>query len=181
MLNVSIQHSGVCVLTTTSVQDDAPRKDKATAEWEARCQLAVAYRVANLYHWDLVVFNHITLKVPGSDDAPDGPHFLINPFGLRFDEVTASSLLKVDIDGNVIDPGTSTGILFKNGFIVHSAIHLARPELHAAVHCHHEDATAVSMTKDGLLPMNQESLGHYGKIAYHPFEGASICTVTEQS
>ena len=71
----------------------------------------MAYRVANLMEWDLIIYNHITLKVPGSDAVPGGPHFLINPFGLRFTEVTASSLLKVDLDGNVIDAGSSTGIL----------------------------------------------------------------------
>jgi len=142
-------------------------------EWDARCQLAVGYRLSHLMGWDLAIYNHITLKVPGSDDIPGGPHFLINPFGLGFEEVTASSLLKVDLEGNVIDKGNSTGILFKNGFVVHSTIHLARPDLHAALHSHQEDIVAVSMTKEGLMPLCQEALGLWGDLRYHKFEGAA--------
>eukprot|EP00746_Dinoflagellata_sp_MGD_P104952 gnl/MRDRNA2_/MRDRNA2_43616_c0_seq1.p1 gnl/MRDRNA2_/MRDRNA2_43616_c0~~gnl/MRDRNA2_/MRDRNA2_43616_c0_seq1.p1 ORF type:complete len:324 (+),score=65.68 gnl/MRDRNA2_/MRDRNA2_43616_c0_seq1:106-1077(+) len=143
-------------------------------EWQARCDLAVAYHIARDQGWDvLFLFNHITLKVPGSEKVPGGPHFLINPFGIRFDEVTASNLLKVDLQGQVVDPGTGAGPLLTQGFVVHSSVHMARPELHAVWHCHHENTVAVSMTKDGLLPLTQEALNLYGNISYHPFEGTA--------
>eukprot|EP00756_Hemistasia_phaeocysticola_P041409 Hpha_TRINITY_DN16915_c1_g2::TRINITY_DN16915_c1_g2_i2::g.53847::m.53847/K18622/ADD; adducin len=146
-------------------------------EWELRCKLAVAYRIARHEGWDQWLFNHITVKVPGSEKAPDGPHFLINPFGLRFDEVTASSLLKVTLDGKVVDPGTGVGSLLTQGFIVHSAVHLAREDLHAVWHCHHPDTTALSITKFPLIPLTQESLIFYpNKISYHPFEGSATDT-----
>jgi len=76
------------------------------AEWKARCDLAATYRIAHHLNWDQHIYNHITLRVDGSENEPGGPFFLINPFGLRFDEVTASNLLKVDLEGNVMDPGT---------------------------------------------------------------------------
>lgn len=156
-----------------SVQGHASSK-YSPEEWQARCDLAVAYHIARDQGWDsLLLFNHITLKVPNSDKAPGGPHFLINPFGIRFDEVTASNLLKVNVDGEVVDPGTGAGPLLKQGFVVHSSVHLARPDLHAVWHCHHENTCAVSMTKDGLLPLTQEANQIYAGISYHPFEGTA--------
>eukprot|EP00930_Biecheleria_cincta_P078737 TRINITY_DN66317_c0_g1_i1.p1 TRINITY_DN66317_c0_g1~~TRINITY_DN66317_c0_g1_i1.p1 ORF type:complete len:316 (-),score=66.07 TRINITY_DN66317_c0_g1_i1:48-995(-) len=143
-------------------------------EWEMRCKLALAYRIAAEYGWDQLVFNHITAKVPGSDLVEGGPHFLINPFGLRFDEVTASSLLKVDLEGNVLDKGSDHGPLFKQGFVVHSAVHAARPDVKCVWHCHHADTVAVLMTKAGLLPLSQEVLPYHGYISYHPFEGTAV-------
>lgn len=142
-------------------------------EWELRCKLAVAYRISSLYGWDQLVFNHITVKVPGSDKVPNGPHFLINPFGLRFDEVTASSLLKVDLSGNIVDGGTGKGPLFKQGFVVHSAVHAARHDLACVWHCHHSDTVAVLMTKAGFLPLSQEAIAVWNTISYHPFEGTA--------
>eukprot|EP00746_Dinoflagellata_sp_MGD_P085130 gnl/MRDRNA2_/MRDRNA2_33722_c0_seq1.p1 gnl/MRDRNA2_/MRDRNA2_33722_c0~~gnl/MRDRNA2_/MRDRNA2_33722_c0_seq1.p1 ORF type:complete len:321 (-),score=53.81 gnl/MRDRNA2_/MRDRNA2_33722_c0_seq1:346-1308(-) len=143
-------------------------------EWEARCKLAMAYRLADHYGWDQIIYNHITVKVPGSDKAPGGPFFLINPLGLRFDEVTASSLLKVDLEGNIVDKGSDRGPLLKQGFVVHSAIHIARPDLHCVWHCHHKDTVAVLTTKTGLLPLYQESFIHHGHVSYHPFEGTAV-------
>lgn len=143
-------------------------------EWEARCKLAMAYRLAAHYGWDQIVYNHITVKVPGSENAPGGPFFLINAFGLRFDEVTASSLLKVDLEGNIVDKGSDHGPLLKQGFVVHSAIHIGRPELKCVWHCHHKDTVAVLTTKAGLLPLYQESLIHHGYVSYHPFEGTAV-------
>uniref|UniRef100_A0A6U9EZL6 Class II aldolase/adducin N-terminal domain-containing protein n=1 Tax=Zooxanthella nutricula TaxID=1333877 RepID=A0A6U9EZL6_9DINO len=142
-------------------------------EWRLRCKLAVAYRISAHYGWDQLVFNHITVKIPDTSKLENGPHFLINPFGLRFDEVTASSLIKVDLAGNVIERGTASGILFKQGFVVHSAVHQARPELQCVWHSHHADTTAVSMTKFGLLPISQEAIAFQGRISYHPFEGTA--------
>mmetsp|Transcript_24795 Transcript_24795/g.56054 ORF Transcript_24795/g.56054 Transcript_24795/m.56054 type:complete len:317 (+) Transcript_24795:39-989(+) len=143
-------------------------------EWEARCKLAIAYRVAAHYGWDQIVFNHITLKVPESDRLPGGPFFLINPFGLRFEEVTASSLLTVDLDGNVVDKGTNQGPLFKQGFVVHSAVHAVRRDVACVWHCHHADTVALLSSKVGLLPLTQEAIAVYGDISYHPFEGSAV-------
>ena len=142
-------------------------------EWSTRCELAAGYHIAHQQGWDQHVFNHITAKVPGSDDEPNGPHFLINPFGLKFHEVYASALLKVDVEGNVLDAGDGSGPLFKQGFVVHSAVHRARPDLHWVVHNHHNDTACVGMTKCGLLPLTQEAMSIYGRISYHPFEGTA--------
>eukprot|EP00451_Oxyrrhis_marina_P036548 CAMPEP_0204371472 /NCGR_PEP_ID=MMETSP0469-20131031/46528_1 /ASSEMBLY_ACC=CAM_ASM_000384 /TAXON_ID=2969 /ORGANISM="Oxyrrhis marina" /LENGTH=325 /DNA_ID=CAMNT_0051361591 /DNA_START=40 /DNA_END=1018 /DNA_ORIENTATION=+ len=144
-------------------------------EWGLRCQLAVAYRIAAHYDWDQLVFNHITVKVPESEKLEHGPHFLINPFGLHFREVTASSLLKVGIDGKIIDEGTGAGPLFMQGFVVHSAVHAHREDLHCVWHCHHPDTAAISMQKCGLLMLSQESLAFAGgRLSYHPFEGTAV-------
>mmetsp|Transcript_15177 Transcript_15177/g.23194 ORF Transcript_15177/g.23194 Transcript_15177/m.23194 type:complete len:298 (-) Transcript_15177:561-1454(-) len=150
------------------------RQRYGDAEWELRCKLAMAYRVSNHYGWDQLVFNHITAKVPGSEKLKGGPHFLINPFGLRFDEVTASSLLKVDIDANIVDSGTNTGPLFKQGFVVHSSVHAVRKDCHIVWHNHHFDTTACSITKFGLLPLSQEAIVLLRQdVKYHPFEGSA--------
>jgi len=142
-------------------------------EWELRCELAAAYRIAHEQGWTQAIFNHITVKIPGSQNIKGGPHFLINSFGLRFDEVTASSLLKVTLSGDILEKGTGTGILLDQGFIVHSAVHAARHDLNCIVHCHHQDTVAVAMSKDGILPISQEALGIYSQISYHPFEGTA--------
>lgn len=120
-----------------------------------------------------MIYNHITLKVDGSEDAPDGPHFLINAFGLRFAEVTASNLLKVNIQGKVLDAGDGSGPLFNQGFVVHSAIHAARPDIHCIVHNHHQPTVAVGMSTHGVLPLSQEAMAIWGRISYHPFEGTA--------
>ena len=155
------------------VAASVPTKKYNATEWATRCELAAGYHIAHQQGWDQHVFNHITAKVPGSDDAPNGPHFLINPFGLKFHEVYASSLLKVDIDGNVLDEGDARGPLFRQGYVVHSGVHRARPDLHWVVHNHHNDVAAVGMTREGLLPLTQEAMSLYGRVSYHPFEGTA--------
>lgn len=115
-----------------------------------------------------------TVKVPGSEGSANGPHFLINSFGLGFDEVTASSLLKVDLDGNIVDKGMDQGPLFKQGFVVHSAVHAHRPDLKCVWHCHHADTLAVLMTKTELLPLSQEAIPYCKSVSYHPFEGTAV-------
>ena len=154
-------------------------------EWEQRCALAVSYRIAYLHDWQENIFNHITLKVAGSDDEPDGPHFLLNDFGYGFDEITACSLLKVNLDGmlvelphhlpanrRTINPGK--GRVFKPGYVLHSAIHAARHDVHAVWHGHDLDASAVSQTKFGMLPLSQEATYVLNKgLSYHPFEGSA--------
>lgn len=130
-------------------------------EWEQRCVLAAAYRIAYLHDWHENVFNHITLKVEGSDSEADGPHFLLNDFGMGFDEVTASSLLKVNLEGEEV---SGRGKIFKPGFVIHSAIHEGRHDVSAVWHCHALDSTAVCQTKTGLLPISQEATYTLNKV-----------------
>jgi len=154
-------------------------------EWEQRCALAVSYRIAFNHDWHENVFNHITLKVADSDAEPDGPHFLLNDFGVGFDEITACNLLKVNLDGMLVKQSKSIpvnrrtinrgkGRVFKPGYVLHSAIHAARDDVHAIWHGHDLDATAVSQTKFGILPLSQEATYALNKgISYHPFEGSA--------
>jgi adducin len=144
---------------------------QACGEQKLREEVALAYRAAALLGWDMVIFNHITARIPGTE------YFLINAFGTRFKDVTASSLLTVDLDGNVIDAGNGSGPLFLNGFVVHSSVHRARHDVEVAVHTHQKAVSSVSMTKDGLLPLSQESYICMGAgISYHKFEGPAIDT-----
>jgi ribulose-5-phosphate 4-epimerase/fuculose-1-phosphate aldolase len=157
----------------------------SSEEWEQRCALAVSYRIAYLHNWHENIFNHITLKVGGSDDEPDGPHFLLNDFGLGFDEMTACNLLKVNLDGMLVEErsplpanrrtvNTGKGRVFKPGYVLHSAIHAARDDVHAIWHGHDIDTTAVTQTKFGILPLSQEATYTLSKgVSYHPFEGSA--------
>jgi len=151
------------------------------SEWKQRCELAVSYRIAYLHNWNENIFNHITLKVDGSDE--EGPHFLLNDYGIGFDEITACNLLKVDLDGQVIGQdipeerrniNRGKGRVFKPGYVLHSAIHGARHDVKAIWHGHDLDATAVSQTTYGILPLSQEAQFTISKgISFHPFEGSA--------
>ena len=145
----------------------------SSVEWELRCKLAMAYRVADYYDWKQLIFNHITVKIPGSEIEENGPYFLINPLGMRFDEMTASCLLKVTVDGAVVDYGSNSGTLFRQGYVIHSAIHEVRHDVMCCWHSHHEDTAAICTTKVGLLPISQEAVAIYPTISYHPFEGTA--------
>ncbi len=138
-------------------------------EWEARVELAAFYRsVARLGMTDLIA-NHITLKVPGSEDE-----LLINPFGLYYDEVTASSLMKIDSQGNVVlQPDHGYGINY-TGFVIHGAIHEARPEITCVAHTHTRAGVAVSAMECGLLMTCQNALILDGNISYHDYEGPAL-------
>lgn len=140
------------------------------AEWQMRVDLAACYRLADLFGFSDIVWNHITAKVPDTD------HFLINRFGLRFDEVTASNLVTVDLDGKVIDAGTATSQDDVNttGFIIHSAIHAARADVHCVMHSHSEGGLVVSAMAEGLIPMVQDAIPFYRRLAYHDYEGLSV-------
>ncbi|HEX7435661.1 MAG TPA: class II aldolase/adducin family protein, partial [Caldimonas sp.] len=116
-------------------------------EWQTRVDLAAAYRLVAHFHWDDLVFTHITAKIPGTD------HFLINPYGLMFDEITASSLIKIDIAGNVLQE-TSFPIN-PAGFVIHSAVHSARHDAQCVMHTHTLNGVAVSAQKNGVLPISQ--------------------------
>ncbi len=136
-------------------------------EWELRVNLAACYRLIALYGWDDLVFTHVSARVPGPDE-----HFLINAYGLLFEEMTASSLVKVDLDGNkVLD---SEFDINPAGFVIHSAVHAARPDAHCVLHTHTRAGIAVSAQKDGLKPISQTSLFPYSSLAYHDYEGVAL-------
>jgi ribulose-5-phosphate 4-epimerase/fuculose-1-phosphate aldolase len=146
----------------------AVRQRVSAEEWETRVQLAACYRLAAHYGWTDLIYTHISAVVPGSDNR----HFLLNPFGWMFDEVDASNLVKVDLDGNIVDP--SPHKIHKAGFVIHSAIHEARPDAKCVFHSHTRAGMALSMLKCGLLPLSQHANLFYGKVAYHESEGLSL-------
>lgn len=136
-------------------------------EWIIRQDLAAAYRIVAYYGWDDMIFTHLSARVPGPED-----HFLINPFGFLFNEVTASNLVKIDKDANVVlDNGYEVN---PAGFTIHSAIHMAREDAQAVMHLHTESGVTVSSTKSGFLPLNQHALFVYHDLAYHDFEGIAV-------
>lgn len=149
--------------------DTSLRGRVSPQEWEARVNLAALYRLAAHYGWTDLVYTHISARVPGSEN-----HYLINPFGFAFDEITASSLVKIDLEGNKVDP--SPHPIHRAGFVIHSAIHAARPDAHCVMHSHTRAGMAVSMMKCGLLPLTQHAQMFYGLIAYHDSEGFAVDT-----
>jgi ribulose-5-phosphate 4-epimerase/fuculose-1-phosphate aldolase len=141
------------------------RDQVSEEEWETRVNLAACYRLVAKYGMNDLIYNHITAKVPGSPG-----HFLINAFGLLYDEITASNLYKIDLDANVIlKPDTHYGVN-KSGYIIHSAIHAARPELACVLHTHTRAGMAVSAMAEGILPLTQTSMRFYGVVGYHDYE-----------
>ena len=145
----------------------APRSSVSPAEWALRVQLAGAYRVADHLGWSELIYTHISARVPGPEH-----HFLINPYGLRFDEVTASSLVKVTADGESVGPQVYKAN--KAGFIIHSAIHMAREDAQCVWHMHTLPGMAVSAQEDGLLPVHMYSHNFWNRLGYHDFEGPSM-------
>jgi ribulose-5-phosphate 4-epimerase/fuculose-1-phosphate aldolase len=136
-------------------------------EWAVRCDLAAAYRAVAMYGWDDLVFTHISARVPGP-----GHHFLINPYGMMFEEITASSLVKVDLEGRkVMD---SPFEINPAGFTIHGAVHEARADARCVVHLHTIEGVAVSCQKGGLLPLSQQSLFPLASLAYHDYEGVAL-------
>jgi ribulose-5-phosphate 4-epimerase/fuculose-1-phosphate aldolase len=143
------------------------RERVSEQEWQARVDLAAAYRLVAHYGWDDLIFTHISARVPGSEH-----HFLLNPYGMMFEEVTASSLVKVDLQGNVVME--SPYFINPAGFTIHSAVHAAREDARCVMHLHTENGIAVSAQKDGLLPISQQSLLALASIAYHDYEGLAL-------
>ncbi len=136
-------------------------------EWEARVNLAAAYRLVALFGWDDLVFTHISARLPGPDH-----HFLINPYGWLFEEITASSLVKIDLHGNkVMD---SPHPINPAGFTIHSAIHAAREDAQCVMHTHSINGVAVSAQKDGVLPISQQATLVLASLAYHDYEGIAL-------
>ena len=136
-------------------------------EWEVRVQLAAAYRIIDMMGWSELIWTHTTARVPGPEH-----HFLINPYGLRFDEVCASNLVKVNLAGEII--GDQTQEINPAGYVIHSAIHAARHDVNCVMHTHTVAGMAVAALEDGLLPISMYALGYYDRIAYHDFEGPSL-------
>lgn len=151
------------------MQPKSLRAAYSDAEWRTRVDLAACYRLADHFGFSDVVWGHITAKVPGTEN------FLINRFGLRCDEVTASNLVSVDPDGNVVDRGTAKTDEDINvtGFVIHSAVHAARNDVLCVMHSHSNAGIAVSALKDGLIPMTIDAMAFYQRVAYHEFEGLS--------
>ncbi len=153
--------------TATAPEPTTVRERVSAEEWQARVDLAAAYRLVAHYGWDDLIFTHISARVPGPEH-----HFLINPYGLLFTEITASNLLKVDLDGNLVEP---TPYFFNPaGFTIHSAVHAAREDAKCVLHLHTVAGVAVSCQKQGLLPINQTAMLLNDQIAYHEYEGVAL-------
>jgi ribulose-5-phosphate 4-epimerase/fuculose-1-phosphate aldolase len=136
-------------------------------EQELRIQLAAAYRIIDHMGWSELIWTHTTVRVPGPEH-----HFLINPYGLRFDEVRASNLVKIAMDGAII--GDQNQEINPAGFVIHSAVHMVRPDVRCVMHTHTVAGMAVAALETGLLPISMYSLGLYERVAYHDFEGPSL-------
>jgi ribulose-5-phosphate 4-epimerase/fuculose-1-phosphate aldolase len=135
-------------------------------EWEARCDLAACYRLVEHYGWSDLFGTHISLRVPGTD------HFLLNPYGMLFGEITASSLVKVDHEGNMLDD--SDYPINPAGFTIHSAVHMSSPTMNAVLHTHTRAGNAVACMKEGLLPYHQKALTVLGFVRYHDYESVAL-------
>jgi ribulose-5-phosphate 4-epimerase/fuculose-1-phosphate aldolase len=143
------------------------RDQVSEEEWRTRVDLAATYRLVGLYGWDDLIFTHISARVPGPKH-----HFLINPYGMMFEEITASSLVKVDLDGNIVRE--STYFINPAGFTIHSAVHAAREDALYVIHLHTDYGIAVSAQKEGLLPISQQALVALASLAYHDYEGLAL-------
>lgn len=156
-------------MSDMSLATTAALKDKISpAEWAMRVDLAACYRLIALFGMNDLVYNHVSGRVPGEEG-----HFLINPYGYAYEEVTASSLVKIDFDGNVVlDSGTGHGINHA-GFVIHSAVHRARADVACVIHTHSAAGMAVSALKCGLLPLTQNAM-FFGEIGMHDYEGPAV-------
>jgi len=137
------------------------------AEWAARVDLAAFYRLVHHYGMSMLVFNHITARVPGPDH-----HILINEYGLAYDEITPANLVKIDLDGNVVEEGEHE--VNRAGYIIHSCVHRARKDVSCVAHTHSRATVAVSCLKEGFTPLNQEGMQFYQRVAYHDYEGLAV-------
>ena len=135
-------------------------------EWQTRVTLAACYRLMDHYGMTDMIYNHITAKIPGTED-----HLLINLYGMTYREITASSLVKIDLDGNILSkPPTDYGIN-KSGYVIHGAIHAARPDVNCVIHSHTRAGMAVAAMQRGLLPLTQTGIRFVGHLGYHDYEG----------
>lgn len=156
------------VAAVRAVPSPSLRDRVSEEEWQTRVDLAAAYRLAHLYGWTTsLIFNHISARIPGPDH-----HFLLNPFGLYWDEVTASNLVKIDLEGNILD--STPYEINSAGYTIHSAIHIAREDATCVAHTHTEAGMAVSALEDGLMYTCQDAMMFYDRVAYHDFEGLAF-------
>lgn len=154
-------------MTSIGKTKAAPSGKFSEAEWRRRVELAAAYRLTALFKWDDLIATHISARLPGAQDR-----FLINPYGLLFEEVTASSLITVDLDGNKLDD--SRHEVNPAGFTIHSAIHAARHDAECVMHTHTLNGTAVSAQIEGVLPLSQQSILVLQSLGYHDYEGIAL-------
>jgi len=149
------------------MSDGSVRLRVSKEEWQARVDLAACYNIVAHYGWDDLIFTHISARIPGPNH-----HFLINPYGMMFEEISASSLVKVDINGNKVSE--SSYDINPAGFTIHSAIHAAREDALCVVHLHTNEGVAVSAQTAGLLPLSQQSLFPLTNLSYHNYEGVAL-------
>jgi ribulose-5-phosphate 4-epimerase/fuculose-1-phosphate aldolase len=152
---------------TTALDIPSLENKVSPEEWAVRVDLAAAYRLVHRFGWEDLVFTHISARVPGAEE-----HFLINPYGLFFDEITASSLVKIDLHGNKVQD--SPFPVNPAGFVIHSAIHAGRDDAKCVLHTHTVNGIGVSAQHGGLLPLSQHSMAVLGSLGYHDFEGPAL-------
>ena len=146
----------------------APVRDRVSKEeWQVRVDLAAAYQLAAIFKWTDLIYTHFSARVPGAED------FLVNPYGLMFDEITASNLVKVSPGGKVLDDPSGMGYN-EAGFVIHGCMHEARPEINCVIHTHTRAGVAVSAMKCGLLPISQQAMMVQQQVAYHDYEGIAL-------
>ncbi len=150
-----------------SVKTPSVRDRVSKEEWDVRVDLAAAYQLAAIYKWTDLIYTHFSARVPNSEN------FLINPYGLMFDEITASNLVKIDPEGTVLDDPSGMGYN-EAGFVIHGCVHAARPEIHCVIHTHTRAGVAVSAMKCGLLPISQHAMRVQHEVTYHDYEGIAL-------
>jgi len=150
-----------------SVASSSARDRMSKDEWEVRVDLAAAYQLAAIFRWTDLIYTHFSARVPGTDDI------LINPYGLMFDEITASNLVKIDMTGNVLDDPTGMGVNHA-GFVIHGCVHQTRQEINCVLHTHTRAGVAVSAQKCGLLPLSQHAMRVQAQVTYHDYEGVAL-------
>ena len=159
----------VSKLTSRTAKKPVSMKDRVSdQEWKVRTDLAAAYHLAAIFGWTDIILTHFSARVPEADNQ-----FLLNAYGLMFDEVTASNLVKVDRDGNILEDMTGFGIN-RAGFVIHGCVHEARPDAHAVLHTHTRAGIAVSSMSEGVLPLSQHSMRIVGDVTYHDYEGIAL-------
>jgi len=154
-------------MTSTAPESANVPGDLSEHEWQVRIDLAAAYRLVAHYGWDDLIFTHLSARVPGPEH-----HFLINPYGMMFEEITASSLVKINLQGEIVSP--TPYFVNPAGFTIHSAVHAAREDALCVIHLHTSNGVAVSAQKNGLLPISQQSLFALSSLAYHDYEGLAL-------
>jgi ribulose-5-phosphate 4-epimerase/fuculose-1-phosphate aldolase len=150
-----------------TVKSPSVRDRVSDEEWQVRVDLAAAYQLAAQFRWTDLIYTHFSARVPGTEDI------LINAYGLMFDEITASNLVKIDLDGNILDDPLDYGIN-QAGYVIHSCVHKARPEINCVIHTHTRAGVAVSAMKCGLLPISQHAMRVQTEVTYHDYEGIAL-------